>query len=257
MQQVDLGWEHPFAFGIYWAGTRFLLYGMEVHHTNRGNQFHPHLLLQYSSSERTFVLLSFVPRISTTTIADFSCTYTAMELVLIFRALWYLRLHAIQTAELAQRQPADLQRRANVYAAEARSKGDDGNGDDDENDGDGEGNDKHNSESEDDSGSGRDSASDGDKGDDEDASGDGRSEGKDESDIDSSEGKDDEAKDGGIEEYSDQGTQAMHQTKASITTLVKASNGHQLYELLSCISKVLHLPHNVCYCLHSGSCLTS
>ncbi|ELR22243.1 tau-protein kinase [Acanthamoeba castellanii str. Neff] len=213
MQQVDLGWEHPFAFGIYWAGTRFLLYGMEVHHTNRGNQFHPHLLLQYSSSE-------------------------PMELVLIFRALWYLRLHAIQTAELAQRQPADLQRRANVYAAEARSKGDDGNGDDDENDGDGEGNDKHNSESEDDSGSGRDSASDGDKGDDEDASGDGRSEGKDESDIDSSEGKDDEAKDGGIEEYSDQGTQAMHQTKASITTLVKASNGHQLYELLSCISKL-------------------
>lgn len=53
--QANLGIEHPLSFGIYWAGTRFLLYCMEVNVEGTGRCYVPHLLLQYSADKRSFL----------------------------------------------------------------------------------------------------------------------------------------------------------------------------------------------------------
>jgi len=45
--QQQLGIEHPLAFGVYWAGVRFMLYCMEV----RNERFVPIQLLQYSCDQ--------------------------------------------------------------------------------------------------------------------------------------------------------------------------------------------------------------
>lgn len=46
-RQQQLGIKHPLAFGIYWAGVRFMLYCMEVHN----DRYVPIQLLQYSCEQ--------------------------------------------------------------------------------------------------------------------------------------------------------------------------------------------------------------
>jgi len=55
--QRDLKIAHPLAFGIYWAGTTFFLYCMEVF----GGKYVPHQLLCLRSTEGIylFILQSF------------------------------------------------------------------------------------------------------------------------------------------------------------------------------------------------------
>jgi hypothetical protein len=107
-KQQLLSLHYPLAFGIYWAGTHFLLYCMEVHN----NQFMPHQLLQLYAYQ--CMLLSTLCQ----NITNISFSHIADHLVLIFRALWYIRLHGLQTAKQIQGD-VKFREKANIYPIRA------------------------------------------------------------------------------------------------------------------------------------------
>ncbi|KAL6063509.1 Glycogen synthase kinase-3 beta [Balamuthia mandrillaris] len=93
--QKQIGMKYPLAFGIYWAGTIFMLFFMEVCE----EKYVSHQILQLDSKE-------------------------ADQLVLIFRALWYLRLHGRNLAhKMETLSTAKFLATANVYVYVATSGG--------------------------------------------------------------------------------------------------------------------------------------
>ncbi|KAL6054804.1 Somatic embryogenesis receptor kinase 2-like [Balamuthia mandrillaris] len=90
--QRKIGIQHPLAFGIYWAKDKFFLFCMETRQDkDKEMEYIPYQLLQLSSAKDS-------------------------DLVLIFRALWYLRLHGLHLAHLVETDVEDFFKNANVYS---------------------------------------------------------------------------------------------------------------------------------------------
>ncbi|KAL6071326.1 hypothetical protein QOT17_006348 [Balamuthia mandrillaris] len=96
--QRKIGIQHPLAFGIYWAKDKFFLFCMETRQDkDKEMEYIPHQLLQLSSAKDS-------------------------DLVLIFRALWYLRLHGLHLAHLVETDVEDFFKNANIYSCKQATR---------------------------------------------------------------------------------------------------------------------------------------